>query len=185
MLYIYGAILAFGVVYILANIFLGGLGGDSDFGVDVDADFDVDIDTGVDVEGDSEAVGISLNVIAAFAVGVGAVGVGSTLAGWPPIATILASILFGLILGRIFQNMMRFVLRQEGGDVITAHSLIGQTARVTVNTPAGRLGEALIEEPERIKYAIRNIEADQPLEKGDIVQIISVESGRLHVKKAN
>lgn len=180
--FIYGAFLTAGGVYILANLFLGGLGADADFG-GADVDFDFDMDGSADA-GDAEGVGISLNVIAAFCVGFGAVGLAGTLAEWSLLLTLLVALFMGLLVGRAFQKAMAFVLRQEGGVVINENSLMGTIARVTVPTPAGKMGEALIEEPERIKYTIRNI-VDEPLAKGDKVRVVGVDEGRLRVQKIN
>ena len=179
---LFGTILTIGATYIVAMIFLGGI---VDAGVDADVDVDFDIDIDADVGGADtgvEAVGISLNVIAAFCVGLGAMGLVAALNDWSVLLTGLSSVLFGAFLGRFFQVVMNFVLRQQGGDVITSNSLIGSSARMTVNTPAGKYGEALIEEPERIKYPARHI-GGEALEKGETVIVVNVEEGRLYVKK--
>lgn len=185
---LFGGFLTAGVVYILAILFLGGLVGDA--GLDIDADFGgVDADIGADFSADidgggseGEVVGISLNVIAAFCVGLGAIGLVASLNDWSVYLTFLSSTLFGLFLGRFFQKMLQFVLRQQHSGLIKTASLVGVQARVTVNTPAGKLGEGLLEEPERMKYPIKHI-LDEPLQKGDIVIVIEVQSGRLLVRK--
>jgi membrane protein implicated in regulation of membrane protease activity len=189
---LFSALLAVGTVYILAILLLGGIGDavgevgaidadiDTDFDIDGDADVDFDADAASDAE--SEAVGISLNVLAAFSVGVGAMGLVASLNDWSVLLTVLASLLFGLLLGRFFQVVMTWILRQQGGDVRSAVSLVGLRARVTVDTPAGSLGEALIEEPERMKYTIEHLQ-DEPLEKGETVQVVEVEGSRLKVRR--
>lgn len=185
--YLFGSILTVGVVYIVAIMFLGGV---AETGLDIDADIDIGVDAdvgGLDADASSgdaggESIGISLNVIAAFCVGLGTMGLIAALNDWSVLLTLLSSLLFGAFLGRFFQVAMNFVLRQQGGEVITSSSLIGISARITVNTPAGHYGEALIEEPERMKYAVKHIH-DKPLAKGDIVVVINVEAGRLYVKK--
>ncbi|MEO1164537.1 MAG: NfeD family protein, partial [Chloroflexota bacterium] len=132
--------------------------------------------------GEGEAVGISLNVIAAFCVGVGSMGLVASLNDWSVLLTILTSLLFGLLMGRFFQVAFSYVLRQQHSGLIQDDALVGTIARVTVDTPAGKLGEALLEEPERMKYPIRHID-DTPLAKGDEVIVVKVEGGRLHVRK--
>lgn len=166
-------ILVIGVTYILASLFLGGLG---DFDIDMG-----DVDAG---DGSSDAFGLSLSAIAAFCVGTGAVGTVASLNDWSFIVTILVSLLFGLILGRFLQSLMSFVLRQEGGDVIKTNDIIGAVARITVNIPTGRLGEAMIEEPYRMKNAVKHID-DAPLQKGDKVVVIDIEGGHWLVRKQN
>lgn len=161
-------LLLFGMGYLLFSIFLG------------DADFDV----GIDLDAGDGAFGFGCNVIAVFCVGFGAIGTVGSLAAWNPLLTILLSLLLGLILGRIFQKFLQFAMRQQSNDPLTKDKLIGLTARVTVPVPAGKMGEALVEDVERIKYAIRNVE-NAPLSKGDIVSIIDVQAGRLLVRKVS
>jgi membrane protein implicated in regulation of membrane protease activity len=187
---LFSALLAVGTVYILAILLLGGIGDavgevgsvDADIDADFDIDGDADVDTDAASDAESEAVGISLNVLAAFSVGVGAMGLVASLNDWSVLLTVLASLLFGLLLGRFFQVTMTWVLRQQGGDVRSSVSLVGLRARVTVDTPAGSLGEALIEEPERMKYTIEHLK-DEPLEKGETVQVVEVEGSRLKVRR--
>lgn len=176
--YLFGGILAFGVVYIVAILLLGGVG-DVDFGVDADVDFGGDADAAA---GDGEAVGISLNVVAAFCVGVGAMGLVASLNDWSVLLTLLSSILFGMLLGRFFQVALRFVLRQQHNGLLTQDRLIGASGRVTVNTPAGRFGEALIDAQERIKYPVKH-HAGAALQKGETIIVLAVDGGRLLVRK--
>lgn len=174
--YLFGGILAFGVVFLLVTMLLGGLG-DFDLGVDAD------IDLGADAAGESgEAVGISLNVIAAFCVGVGAMGLVAALNDWSVLLTLLTSLLFGALLGRFFQTALRFVLRQQHNGLLTEDRLIGAVGRVTVDTPAGRYGEALVDAGERIKYTVQHHDGVQ-MNKGDRIVVLSVDNGRLLVKK--
>lgn len=178
--WIFAAVMTAGMVYLLAGLFLGSFGAELEAGGDVDADLpDVSADALTTGE---EAMGIGCNVIAAFCVGMGAMGLLGTLSNWNLLLTVLMSLLFGLLLGRVIQRGMRFVMRQQSNDLLTTERLIGETARITVNTPAGRTGEALVEDKERIKYAVRNL-ADEPLNKGDIVVIEDVRAGRLYVRK--
>lgn len=164
-------ILVVGVAYILISLFFGGLG-------------ELDIDIGELGTGDAsaDALGLSLSAISAFCVGLGAVGTVASLNNWSFIVTILVSLLFGLILGRFLQSLLRFALRQEGGDVIKTNDIIGSVARITVNIPAGRLGEGMIEEPQRMKNAVKNID-EAPLQKGDKVVVIDIDGSRWLVRK--
>ena len=168
---LFGGILLAGGAYIILVMLLGGSG-----------DIDLDIDASADVDASGEAVGLSLNVLAAFAVGVGTVGFLASLSDWSWFLTLLSSLLFGAILGRILQVLLNFVMRNQGGDVIKEIDLLGVEVRVTVDIPAGKIGEGMIEEPERMKYAIRNID-DEPLNKGDIARVIDIKDGRLFVRK--
>lgn len=167
-----------GVVYLLASLVLGGLDfGDFGFDVDVDVDADIDLDVG-----DGDVKGIGCNVIAAFLSGAGFMGLFGSVSGWHPIMTILVSLLVGLLLSRVVIWIMRFVWSRQSSDVLTKSNLIGLRARVTVNTPAGKVGEVLVEEYERIKYPMKHV-LDEALQKGDMVEIVDVVGGRLHVRK--
>ncbi len=174
----FAAALVAGIVYLVASLFLGGFGADADLGVD-SADLPIDaLNTG------EEAMGIGCNVIAAFCIGVGSMGLLGTAFQWNLLLTMLMSLLFGLLLGRVIQRGMRFVMRQQSNDLLTPQRLIGTTARITVNIPAERMGEAMVEGEERIKYPAKNI-VNEPLSKGDIVIIEEVRAGRLIVRKTN
>jgi membrane protein implicated in regulation of membrane protease activity len=163
-----GVLLVIGAGYLILNLLLG------------DLDLDIGIDLGLDA-GDGP-LGGGCSIIAVFCVGAGALGVVGASAAWNPLLTILLSLLLGLILGRIFQKFLQFAMRQQSNDPLTKEKLIGLTARVTVPVPAGKMGEALVEHVERIKYAIRDVD-NAPLNKGDIVLIIDVQAGRLLVRK--
>ena len=53
---------------------------------------------------------------------------------------------------------------------------------MTVDTPMGAIGEALVYGRERHKYGVYN-DTEAPLSKGDTVQILEIRDGRLVVKK--
>lgn len=169
--WIFAAIMAAGLTFLLISIFFGGLG---------DADFaDMGLDIGSDV-GDGTDFGCI--VIAAFLAGFGSFGLLGTLAEWHVFFTILSALAFGLIFGRTTMAMFRFVLRQEHNELMTSNDLIGKRARVTVNVPPGKVGEALVEADSVMKYPIRHVDEAVELHKGDYVQVIDVVGGRLLVK---
>lgn len=180
--WIFASIMAVGVIYLLFSILAGGL-------ADVDADVDVHIHHGTfDFlhigHGDSgEARGLGCSVLSAFLAGFGSMGLLGSLSGWNVLFSILAGLVFGLIFGRSTVAVLRFVLRQQSSDLMTTDSLIGTYARITVDTPPGRTGEALVEGESLIKYPVRATSDDIALKKGDYVEIVRVEKGRLYVKK--
>ena len=124
--------------------------------------------------------GISLNVIAAFCAGFGAVGLTGSLLQWPVLLTVLVSLLVGVLFGQGVTRFLRFVMKQQSNNILTKDRLIGLNARMTINTPAGKVGEALVEEYERIKYPVEHIRGEA-LSRNDIVQIIDVQGGKLLV----
>jgi membrane protein implicated in regulation of membrane protease activity len=165
--WLFGAVLVVGVGYLLISIFAGGLDTDIHLG-------------GVD---SSEIAGIGCNVLAAFCAGMGGVGLIGALSGWNILLTLMLSLLAGLLIGRAVQRTLNFVMRGQRSDLLTGDKLIGKQARVTVNIPAGQMGEVMVEEPERMKYPVRHVE-DTPLQKGDTVIIEDIQAGRLLVRKA-
>ncbi len=180
--WIFAAIMTIGLIYMLFSIFFGGLGdmdvdaGDLDMGGIGDA---VDLDAGEA----SEARGLGCMAISAFLSGFGSVGLMASLSGGSLIFSVLVAFAFGLIFGRTSLGVLRFVLRQQGGAVMRNEALIGESARITVNIPPGRTGEAIVEGESILKYPVRAVSDDVALEKGDYVEIIDVENGRLFVKK--
>jgi membrane-bound ClpP family serine protease len=61
--------------------------------------------------------------------------------------------------------------------------LIGATARITVDTPPGELGEALVHAETLIKYPVRALDETTTLRKGDQVRVVQVTNGRLIVTR--
>ncbi len=173
MMWIFAAIMAGGVAFLLISIFLG------DF-ADIDTDVDVDVDVGADT---SEARNLGCMVIAAFMTGFGSMGLVGELSGWNLAFSLAAGAVFGLIFGRSTAAVLNFVIRQQSTDVVTSESLIGAFARITVNIPPGKTGEAMVEAGSVMKYPVKASSDEVLLEKGDIVEVVDVREGRLIVKK--
>jgi len=171
--WIFIAIMTVGVTYLLISIVLGDL---------IDFDTDTDVDTSLDGDG-AEARGLSCSVISVFLAGFGAVGLLGSLSGFPLIPSIIAGVVFGIILGRSMTAILQYVMRQQSNDLLTTDALIGSFARVTVDIPAGQTGEALVESDTVIKYATKAVSDEVILKKGDYVEIIDVKNGRIYVKK--
>lgn len=165
--WIFAAVMLVGVLYLLVNIIFSG--GDTD----IDADHFL---------GDSEGEGVGCSAISAFMAGFGAMGLLGALSGWNILVSIGVALIFGLLLGRVVIAVLRLVYRQQSTALITPEELIGSFVRVTVNTPAGKTGEGLVEGAYRMKYPIRDIH-NTPLQKGDYVEVVEVREGRLYVKK--
>jgi hypothetical protein len=134
-------------------------------------------------DGDGE---FTLLLLAAFAAGFGAVGLLGTLSEWNGLLTLAAAVGFGYLLGRAGQGLLRFVLRQQTLDSIpTQTQMIGQSGRVTIDTPEGKTGEAMFESGAHVaRSAVKEVNGAL-LRRGDIVQVVNAESGLLYVKKKN
>lgn len=133
--------------------------------------------------GDGE---FSLMLFAAFAAGFGAFGLLGTLSGWSLPVTLLTSAVFGYLLGKAALWLLRAVMRQQTLDSIpTMQSLVGLSGRITIDSGAGKTGEAMLEGGAHVeRSAVREING-AALKRGDIVQVVSAESGLLYVKKKN
>ncbi len=182
---LYTLFLILGLGYLLLTIF-GGLGDALDLGMD-GAMESVGLDTlfGLDFSADSgmgEATGLGCSVLAAFMAGFGVLGLVGASAGWNPLLVIGGSVVGGWIMGRGFATVMRYVLAGQSTEGYSSDSLIGLSARVTINTDAGRTGEVMVNIGEQIKYAAREIN-DAPMQRGDVVEIVDVVGHVLHVKK--
>ena len=112
--WIFVAIMAIGVTYLLISIVLGDL---------IDSDIDAEVDSALDgFDSDaSEARGLSCSVISTFLAGFGSVGLLGSLSGFPLILSIIAGIVFGVILGRSLTAVLRYVMRQQSNDLLIVY----------------------------------------------------------------
>lgn len=166
-------VIAFGLgaIYLLLML-LGGIG----------AVFDFDFNFGEGTDSTGEFLGIGGNVIASFLVGFGAVGLAGSLAEWNPLIVLAVAIFFGYVIGRIIAHLIGFFYAQQSDTVASSEVLVGLMAQVTINSPAGKIGEAIVENDGRRKFPIREV-ANMPLQRGDHVQIIAIDGHILNVKK--
>jgi membrane protein implicated in regulation of membrane protease activity len=180
--WIFAAIMFAGVLYLLISIIAGELlGGDGDMDVgDMHVNIDIDVDGGLDTDGDGKGAGCT--AIAGFLAGFGSMGLLGSLAGWNLFLSVIIALVWGYVLMRGVVLVLRFVYRQQSTAVITSSDLIGSVARITVNTPAGQTGEALLEGEQLIKYPVRTLDGSA-LQKGDYVEVFEVREGKLFVKK--
>lgn len=160
--WIFGICLVLGVGYLLFTIVLGDFAegaGDGDF---------------------------TLLLGSAFLSGFGAFGLLGVLSQWSLPVTLLSAVGFGYVLGRGGSFLLKAVLRQQTEDSIEViDRLVGMSARVTIDTPEGKIGEAMVEGGQHItRSAIKEVDG-HALKRGDIVQVINAESGLLYVKKKN
>ncbi|MBN1284188.1 MAG: NfeD family protein [Anaerolineae bacterium] len=191
---VFGIIMAVGLLYFLMSIFSGGLFdlGDMFDGLDLDLpdflDFlsgagaldAADAADGVDLAG--EARGFGCTAIAAFMASFGALGLVGVSLEWTPLQTLLVALAIGAVVAWGVARVLKWVLRQQSTGVLTRRDLVGKTARVTVNTPAGQTGEALVEGAARVKYPVKEVDGLE-LNKGDRVIVVGMDGGRLEVRK--
>lgn len=191
----YGSMLLSGLAFLLISIVLGGLSDidlDTDVDLDLDLDLDFDLDAGaleggldLDVDGAeaSEAKNAGCLTIAAFLSVFGATGLVTTVLELPALLGVLFAAAVGVLVGRATGAIFRMVLRQQSADVRGETVKIGMEARMTVNTPPGHIGEALIESETVQKFPAQSADGDA-LTKGDLVAVVNIRDGRLIVRKA-
>lgn len=133
--------------------------------------------------GDGEFGGL---LIAAFSAGFGAFGLLGTLSQWPLWVTLAAAIGFGYGMGKFGTTILKLVLRQQTQDSISSvDALVGLSGRVTIDTPAGKTGEVMLDGAEHITRSAAKEVSGAALKRGDTVQVVRAESGLLYVKKKN
>lgn len=157
--YIFGAITLAGIIYFAFSLFVG----DHDFSV-----------------GDTDG-GFAGLILAAFLSVFGVVGLLGTLSGWNLILTLGAALAVGLLMGRVIIAILRLVMRQQTAPIV-AEDLIGTFARVTIDSPAGKTGEAMVEEPHVTKFPVRETSGAE-LKRGDQVEVVDFSNGILYVKR--
>jgi membrane protein implicated in regulation of membrane protease activity len=180
MVVIFSLIMMIGVAYLLLMIFSSI--GDA-FNVDSALE-STGLDTlfGLDSPNVGEVSGLGCSAIAAFLAGFGAVGLTGTLAGWNLIVIVAISIGFGYVLGRGVVALLGYVHSQQSTSVFASHDLLGMPARVTIDSPAGKTGEVLIEGEQILKYPVKEVNG-AALKRGDIVEVIDIDGRFLQVKK--
>ncbi|MFN8421675.1 MAG: hypothetical protein U0528_20875 [Anaerolineae bacterium] len=163
--YIFAAITLAGVLYFLYSLFFGGNETDS-------------FDAG-DHGGDGD---FTLLVGAAFASVFGAIGLLGSLSHWNLPLTLVIAVAVGLLIGRLVLTVMRFVIRQQSPQVDHRDLLIGNSGRVTIDSPAGMVGEAMVQGKYIHKYAIKEV-GEAELHRGDVIEVVDADSSVLYVKK--
>ncbi|MBK8022086.1 MAG: hypothetical protein IPK19_11825 [Chloroflexi bacterium] len=120
-------------------------------------------------------------VIAAFLAIFGAVGLMGVLSGWNVIVTLAVGGVVGLLLGRLTGRLLSFVRAQQS-EPIRASDVIGLSGRVTINTPAGKTGEAIFSDGTIAKHPIRAMDGG-PLRQGEQVVVVETDGGILYVRR--
>ena len=176
--WLFGAIFVTGATFLLVTVFAGGFA-DADIDFDMDMDVDVDLDA-TDTDG-TESSRVGCLAIAAFMTGFGAVGTVLALTALPVALAVILALAAGVLFGRTVQGVLGYVMRQQSNALIKTGSLEGKLARITVNTPAGQTGEAMLEAETRMKYPVCAVDTTVTLQKGEMVRVVEVKNGRLYV----
>lgn len=167
---IYAAALLIGVIYALFLLFFQGIG--SALG-DLDVDFDVDTDVDFDTDAAGEAAGVSMLAIASFISAFGAFGlIAVTLLGASGVASLIAALLGGLVMGLAAQAFFVYILSPTVSSEVHQTRLIGMAAEIITPIPSGGIGQiALVVEGSRMTYSARATAQGEAYARGTPVRI--------------
>lgn len=167
---IYAAALLIGVIYALFLLFFQGIG--SALG-DLDVDFDVDTDVDFDTDAAGEAAGVSMLAIASFISAFGAFGlIAVTLLGASGVASLIAALLGGLVMGLAAQAFFVYILSPTVSSEVHQTRLIGMAAEIITPIPSGGIGQiALVVEGSRMTYSARATTQGEAYARGTPVRI--------------
>lgn len=185
---IYSGLMIFGGAFLLISLIVGEisegaeglLGGFDNFleGIGIDLIPD-NLELG---EGESHK-GIGCGSIAAFITGFGAAGLAATFFKLAAVWTVLAALGFGIVTGGIYVGVMTFVIRQQANSLIRVTDFIGLRGRMTIDCPAGQVGQVAVTVRGELKNYPAIEEGGLALNRGDQIEVVNLEGGRLYVKK--
>ena len=178
---VFGVILLIGLVYLFLMI-LGGIGSSLDFGVDGALE-SIGLDSVFGVtSGGGDASGLGCAILSVFFAMFGAVGVAGSLAEWNLAVILLLSTLIGWMIARVTALIMKPLIAEDSTDLFSKQSLLGKTARVTIESPAGKTGEIMVEAGQIYKYPVKEINGEA-LHRGDMVEILEINGRILKVRR--
>jgi len=160
---VYGAIAAFGFLFLIVMLFVGEVfGGDHDMGHDIAAGH---------LDADHGGPGIfSARIMASFLT---AFGVGGVVARYNHFSHPAASgvgVVSGLVLSSVVYQFAKFLYSQQASSEVKMTSLIGRSAEVSVAIPEGGVGQvALTFGGERCDYIARAADGRALLRGAEVV----------------
>ena len=128
-----------GTVYFLFQIFMGGLGGDLDLGIDADLDFDGGIGHG---DAPSAEVGVlSLKTLSAFFMASGWSGFAALrLLGMDMTGAVLVAVVAGVVFAWMLMWLMRKMLMLQNSGNVTIGQAVGLSGDVYIQVPPSGQG---------------------------------------------
>jgi hypothetical protein len=196
---IFGIVMLIGMVYLLLSTVTGDLfdfGGMFNWldglldgiGININLDFldnigDANLDAVIDgIDATQEVRGFGCAVLAAFMTGFGALGLAGSLSGWTLVQTLAVAVACGVAMSWAASRAFKWVVRQQHTSVVKDKDFVGVMARMTIDTPADKVGEALVEGKSLMKYAVKEVNLIE-LKKGDYVTVVGMGKGYLEVRK--
>jgi membrane protein implicated in regulation of membrane protease activity len=172
----------------LAITFLGFvlLVGGSLLGHDHDADHDHDHDHGHEADqGNEPTVSIfSFKVIGAFIMGFGAAGAIADYYGSGWLASSLAGLATGILLGFFMYGILRVIYSQQSDSLVPTDQAIGKSGLVTIGIDRNSVGQvSVVVGGQDRSYLAREI-SGQAIPKGRLVIVRQTNGGELLVEEA-
>lgn len=134
---VYAAIGAFGLIFLLAMLFVGEIfGGDHD----IHADSDLSGGHGETDHGSGPSI-FSARIMASFLTSFGAGGIMGRYFGLSHPASSAIGIVSGVVLAGIVFQFAKLLYSQQASSEVRMTSLVGMTAEVTVGIPDGGVGQ--------------------------------------------
>lgn len=177
---IYGAIGAFGFLFLLIMLFVGEIfGGDHEVGA-----HDVSVEHGDADHGGGPSI-FSVRVMASFLTAFGVGGVVARYYDLPHPAASGVGVASGIVLSGIVYQFAKFLYSQQASSDIRMTSLVGRSAEVSVAIPKGGVGQiALTSGGERSEHIARSADG-QALSRGAEVVITHLRGDSVVVAPAS
>ena len=173
---LYAAIGAFGLLFLLAMLFIGDLfGGDHDGHLEVQG-HDMDQGHGPSI--------FSARIMAAFLTAFGAGGAISRYFGLNHLVSSGTGIVCGVVLAGLVFQFAKILYSQQASSEVLMHTLVGLTAEVTVGIPEGGVGQiTLTSAGERSTHIARPSDG-RPIGLGTEVVITGMRGDSVIVERA-
>jgi membrane protein implicated in regulation of membrane protease activity len=174
---LYAAIAAFGLLFLLAMLFVGDL-----FGGDHDAHFEVHGHDAGDA-GHGPSI-FSARIMASFMTAFGAGGAIARYFGLPQLASSGIGIASGVVMAGIVYQFAKALYGQQASSEVRMHSLVGRTAEVTVGIPEGGVGQITITIAGERSTHIARPSDGKPIGMGSEVVITGLRGDSVIVERA-
>ncbi len=161
-----------GFVFLLLSLIFGEIF--ESFGIDM-----ADAGGGVDGHGV-----IDSRVISVFITTFGGVGAICIQLGLGVLASSLAGLASGVVLGALVSLFGRFLIKQQASSSVSVSQLVGRTAQVTVTIPAGGIGQISCRVGEERVEKIARSHAGDELRSGMLVRIEEIAGDSVIVSSA-
>jgi membrane protein implicated in regulation of membrane protease activity len=174
---LYAAIAAFGLLFLLAMLFVGEL-----FGGDHDAHFEAH---GHDMGDQGHGPSIfSARIMATFLTAFGSGGAIARYFELPHLASAGIGIVTGVVMASLVYQFAKVLYGQQASSEVRMNSLVGRTAEVTVGIPEGGVGQVTITiAGERSAHIARPADG-KPIGMGSEVLITGLRGDSVIVERA-